>query len=541
MTVIDRPQYAACPHRKELFMKFKHALAYSLSVGMLLSALAACSPADPPADTTAPSDTAATTVGVTTDSATDGTTEAVTEAATQPVTEAVTDTITEAVTDAVTEPETEEKLTGRLELLIPKRAQSKFKVICDGDAGALTWDQVGLLCYYLEMETGVKFTSMDSERVYDQEIVLGSANRPETAEMMAELDENDFAIRVKVAEDGNGKDGQIFIAAHSYHGYCSALEYLVENFYTPDNNFAIPTDLNVTEYAGTYNLITSSLPARDPCIVVKDGVYYAYRTGWNCLKNTSGNLEGPWENLGMVAQITSGDDAGDHWAPEVHEYNGYYYMFTTYRSSVTGHRGCTILRADSPEGPFVQISDGHVTPADWDSIDGTLYVDPEGQPWMVFVHEWTSMPDENGSFAAAKLSEDLTHFISEPIELFKAYDAEWATFGVTDGCWMYTTESGDLLMLWSNNDEYGYCIGVARSSNGRLDGEWIQEDRLFSRYMDGTYDGGHAMIFADTDGQMYLSFHSPNGTVGDRTETAVFLPIREEDNRLVWDTDANQN
>ena len=178
---------------------------------------------------------------------------------------------------------------------------------------------------------------------------------------------------------------------------------------------------------------------------------------------------------------------------------------------------------------------GHITPRDWDSIDGTFYVNPEGQPWMIFVHEWTSMPDQIGTFSAAKLSEDLTHFISEPIELFRADEPDWATFGVTDGCWMYTTESGDLLMLWSNNDEYGYCVGVARSSNGRLDGEWIHEDRLYSKYMTSDFDGGHAMIFTDTGGQMYMSFHSPNGVIGDRRETAVFLAIREENNALVWD------
>ena len=49
------------------------------------------------------------------------------------------------------------------------------------------------------------------------------------------------------------------------------------------------------------------------------------------------------------------------------------------------------------------------------------------------------------------------------------------------------------------------------------------------------YDGGHAMTFTDRDGQMYLSFHSPNGPAGDRREAPVFLAIREEDDRLVWD------
>ena len=51
----------------------------------------------------------------------------------------------------------------------------------------------------------------------------------------------------------------------------------------------------------------------------------------------------------------------------------------------------------------------------------------------------------------------------------------------------------------------------------------------------GTYDGGHAMIFTDTDGQMYLSFHSPNAPTDTRKETPVFLAIREEEGRILWD------
>jgi beta-xylosidase len=239
--------------------------------------------------------------------------------------------------------------------------------------------------------------------------------------------------------------------------------------------------------------------------------------------------------MGCVVQIPE-DAETNFWAPEVHRYKGAYYMFTTYNSKAHGVRGCTILKSDTPEGPFAEISNGIATPPEWYCIDGTLYVDPEGQPWMVFVHEWVCMPNGIGSFAAARLSDDLTHLISEPIELFKADAPLWATRGVTDGCWMYTTREGELLMLWSNFDEHGYCVGVARSSNGRLDGEWIQEERLYSRCMTGGYEGGHAMIFTDVDGQMYLSFHSPNGRVGDRHETAVFLAIREEDGRLVWDT-----
>lgn len=286
-------------------------------------------------------------------------------------------------------------------------------------------------------------------------------------------------------------------------------------------------------------IITDIQQLRDPCILVEDGVYYAYGTGWVCYKNTSGNLQGPWVCLGTVASVSDpARDGGNHWAPEVHRYKGGYYMFTTYQSKETGRRGCTIMRSDSPEGPFCEITGGHVTPAEWDSIDGTLYVDPEGQPWMVFVREWVSAPGGVGSFAAAKLSEDLTHFISEPFELFKANEPSWAAHTVTDGCWMHTTAEGELLMLWSNFDAHGYVVALAKSSNGRLDGEWIHEkELLYSKAMTGEYDGGHSMLFTAHDGQTYLSFHSPNAPVGDRRETPVFLAIEEKDGRLVWAED----
>jgi len=105
---------------------------------------------------------------------------------------------------------------------------------------------------------------------------------------------------------------------------------------------------------------------------------------------------------------------------------------------------------------------------------------------------------------------------------------------------MYTTAEGELLMLWSNSDEKGYCVGVARSSNGRLDGEWTHDEpRLFSGWMTGSgeenkIDGGHGMIFTDTDGQMYLVVHAPNDWGGDSSRM-TFVPVIERNGTLVWD------
>ena len=278
----------------------------------------------------------------------------------------------------------------------------------------------------------------------------------------------------------------------------------------------------------TGRFIESSIEClRDPFIVLENGVYYAYGTGWVYYKNSSGSLESGWE--GPVMCVESPDDAAEClWAPEVHRRNGRYYMFSTYKSNRTGRRGCFISESDSPEGPFRMISGGHITPKEWDCIDGTYYSDRNGDPWIVFVHEWTSMPDHVGTMAAARLSGDLTRLISEPVELFRADAPAWAKAGVTDGCFMYRRRDGRLLMTWSNFDAYGYCVAVAESDNGEIDGKWSHHEKpLYSKGEDRPYDGGHGMIFTAVDGKMYLSMHSPNGAVGGRREKPVFYEIEE--------------
>ena len=54
-----------------------------------------------------------------------------------------------------------------------------------------------------------------------------------------------------------------------------------------------------------------------------------------------------------------------NWAPEVHKYNGKYYMFATFTRK-NGLRGTFSLIADSPLGPFKPHSKLPVTPVEWE-------------------------------------------------------------------------------------------------------------------------------------------------------------------------------
>lgn len=284
---------------------------------------------------------------------------------------------------------------------------------------------------------------------------------------------------------------------------------------------------------------TSVVSLRDPFVLVDNGVYYLYGTdiaadwecgsNYGCYKNTSGRLDGEWVKLPPVVSLPK-EAVKNRWAPEVHRYKGAYYMFATYFSSTLMRRACAIFRADSPEGPFLQWSNGTITPSEWDAIDGTLYVDSEGFPWIVFVREWISTEDHIGRMVVARLSEDLKTIITEPKEIFRADAPPWANAGVTDGCFLYEC-GGQLQMIWSNFDQDGYCIGKARSLNGKVDGEWIQEERLYSKEIAGQ-DGGHGMIFRDIEGKIYLSLHSPNNSTEETKIKVIFVQLEEKQGQL---------
>lgn len=233
-----------------------------------------------------------------------------------------------------------------------------------------------------------------------------------------------------------------------------------------------------------------------------------------------------WEGPLVVFSLPEGTWASDQpaWAPEVHEYNGRFYLFTTLHNPEkiiaappqvwrTNHlRGTVIAASESPEGPFTLLStNAPVPPADFMTLDGTLYVDRAGKPWMVYAHEWIQKID--GTMEAVPLAPDLSKASGPPVYLFKASDAPWLdeegvasvkenTY-VTDGPELFRTRDGHLLMLWSSYDNGGYVETVARSKSGELKGPWEQLPPLVRG------DSGHGMLFHTFDGQLMMVLHRP--------------------------------
>jgi len=280
----------------------------------------------------------------------------------------------------------------------------------------------------------------------------------------------------------------------------------------------------------------SQIQIRDPFIVPRsdEGKYYMYgstdkniwQEGTSFEMYVSSNLE-DWEGPFEVFRNYEGFFSDKNfWAPEVYEYKGSFYMFATFRRRENDLLGTAVLKSDSLYGPFKLHSDGVVTPKEWCCLDGSLYVDDEGKPWMVFCHEWQQVGD--GEVCIVQLSEDLSEAVTEPQLLFRASEAPWPTsfkharfdyekIYVTDGSFMFKNKSGELCLLWASFIDNRYAQGLAVSSSGKVTGPWVhQKEPVY------TDDGGHAMVFYTFDGQRMLALHGPNQTPNER---ARFIPV----------------
>ena len=289
----------------------------------------------------------------------------------------------------------------------------------------------------------------------------------------------------------------------------------------------------------SYPLRLPDMPLRDPYLVpdASTGLYHLYVANDPALSGTLGvgtmvyrssDLE-HWATPVVVFQPTAelwGMNGG--WAPEVHRWRGKWYLFTTLHNPdrplvvpAAGSycipvqteqfwRGTVIAVSDSLLGPFTVVDPSRpVAPATFMTLDGTLFKDDKGRPWMVYAHEWVQKID--GTMEAVQLKPDLSGAHGKPIHLFKGSDATWLGEEmpapsanqilpyVTDGPQLHRLPGGALGMLWSTYEKNitnsnglvtgHYVQTSAVSPSGRLQGPWVQRRPLVR------HDSGHGMIF----------------------------------------------
>lgn len=279
------------------------------------------------------------------------------------------------------------------------------------------------------------------------------------------------------------------------------------------------------------DLTLADIQIRDPFLLVHDGAYHLFGstdrniwfgpgTGFDTYRSTDlATWSGPVPAFRPPAGFWA---PGKFWAPEVHAHAGRFFLFATFTGH-DDHMGTAVLAANAPQGPFEPWSDGPITPAKWQCLDATLFVDAAGNPWAVFCQEWTQIHD--GAMWATRLSPDLRRAEGVPVFLFNASDAAWSKplttvpqaadarfpIHVTDGPFLFRLGSGHLVMLWSSFGEQGYAMGVAHSASGDVTGPWTQEDAPL-----WAADGGHGMVVRLLDGSLALTLHQPNTSPDER-------------------------
>jgi beta-xylosidase len=291
-----------------------------------------------------------------------------------------------------------------------------------------------------------------------------------------------------------------------------------------------------------------SIRLSDPCILADKKTSIYYMTGTGGLLWKSKDLR-KWTGPYRVAQTDPDSWMGPRpmiWAAELHAYKGKYYYFATFtnrnvkidtvRGNVIDRRASHVLVSDKPDGPYVPMKDSIYLPPDKPTLDGTFWVDTDGKPYMVYCYEW--LQNWNGTIEKIELKPDLSGSIGEGKVLFRAHDSPWSkeryadgTIGpnkVTDGPWLFRTQTGNLGMLWTSWAYSVYTQGVAYSESGTLDGPWIQEPEPIT-----PPNYGHGMLFRTFEGQLLMSVHSHKNVNGRYIRIPHLFKVDDSGDRIV--------
>jgi xylan 1,4-beta-xylosidase len=232
-------------------------------------------------------------------------------------------------------------------------------------------------------------------------------------------------------------------------------------------------------------------PVRDTVVCLVDGVYYltgttGHPTWWQTNEGIriwkSADMKN-WQPLGLVwtfekdgtwqKKIVDGKRA--IWAPELHHFNGTYWL-----AYCVNYGGTGVLKSTSgkAEGPYVDVKpDGPLT----GEIDASLFRDDDGK--VYFVHQ-------NGKIA--RMKDDMSGLAEEP-RLLKPANAKHVGF---EGAFVFKANER-------------YYLSCAEFAGGEYHCMVASSDNLYgpygNRYL-AVRHGGHNMFFKDKQGKWWSTF-----------------------------------
>lgn len=296
------------------------------------------------------------------------------------------------------------------------------------------------------------------------------------------------------------------------------------------------------------NIPLDSIRLSDPAILADKSTSTYYMTGSGGLLWKSKDLA-TWTGPYVVTKTDPDSWMGPNpmiWAAELHAYQDKFYYFATFTNrnvvidTVKGNtierRASHVLVSDHPDGPYIPMGDETYLPADIPTLDGTFWVDTDGKPYLIYCEEW--LVNWNGTMEKIELKPDLSGTVGKRKILFFAHDSPWSKekdqYGrivankVTDGPYLFKTQTGKLGMIWTSWVFSDYVQGVAYSESGTLDGPWVQEKDPIT-----PPNFGHGMLFRTFEGKLLMSAHSHKSVNGRYIRIPHLFEVDDSGDKIV--------
>jgi len=303
------------------------------------------------------------------------------------------------------------------------------------------------------------------------------------------------------------------------------------------------------EVARYTNPVGGAITMGDPFILREEGRFFLYGTtstgdGFKAWSST--NLT-EWTELGFVFSKDA-DTWGQNtfWAPEAFRYRDKYYLVYSCQPADTKSFSARICLAvaDTPEGPFKEVYAPWFD-NDWSCIDGHVFVDTDGTPYLFFTKVGVTDPPPKrfllGINYGVRLKPDLSGVDGQPVLCTQA-DQPWelpadGRSRCTEGSFVFS-RGGTYYLTYSANHyaEPFYGIGYATAPSPL--GPWTKSpyNPLVEVDLDRGISGpGHNCVITSPDGkELFMVYHThadPEQPSGRRVVNLDRL-IVAEDGRL---------
>lgn len=292
--------------------------------------------------------------------------------------------------------------------------------------------------------------------------------------------------------------------------------------------------------AATFANPVHQAPLADPFVLRYDDRYFAYGTPdapGHVPVLTSVDLV-RWEPAGDALRPTTSADEW-HWAPEVAEQAGRFYMYVSSGGPAGEGHQLRVAVSDSPLGPF-ELEPGVLVPEEEFTIDAHPFRDVDGSWYLFYCRDFLDDGMAGTGIVVDRL-ETMTQLAGSPRVVVRPH-ADWHVFeqqrswrgGVRD--W-YTVEGPSAIRrdgrYWCffsggawEQPNYGVSAAVADHPLGPYVPNETGSGADVLRTAPGAVGPGHASLVCAPDGvTRYLVYHAWDGA---RTARRMFL------DRLRW-------